>query len=134
MKYPLHTQSNAVVGETDQKLIAAIELPTQQIQEFCQKWQVTEFALFGSVLREDFRPDSDIDILVTFSSTAKRGLAETLQMHDELQVIFNREVDVIVKSAIKRSENWLRRKKKLVKTQEYFRISPSYLCNLIKNL
>jgi uncharacterized protein len=122
MKYPFHTQSNAVVGETDQKLIAAIELPIQQIQEFCQKWQVTEFALFGSVLREDFRPDSDIDILVTFSSTAKRGLAETLQMHDELQVIFNREVDLIVKSAIKRSENWLRRKNILESAQVIYAI------------
>ncbi|MGI0494720.1 nucleotidyltransferase family protein [Alkalinema pantanalense CENA528] len=58
--------------------IVAIELPTQQIQEFCQKWQVTEFALFGSVLRDDFRPDSDIDILITFSPVAQRGLIETL--------------------------------------------------------
>lgn len=90
--------------------IAAINLPMEQIQEFCQKWQVTEFALFGSVLRNDFRSDSDIDILITFSPTAKRGLAETLQMRDELQAIFNRKVDLIVKEAIKRSENWLRRK------------------------
>lgn len=97
--------------------IAAIELPIQQIQEFCQKWQVTEFALFGSVLRDDFRPDSDIDILVTFSPTAKRGLAETLQMRDELQVIFNRKVDLIVKAAIERSENWLRRKNILESAQ-----------------
>ena len=49
----------------------------EQIQEFCQKWQITEFALFGFVLREDFRPDSDIDILITFSRTAKRDLTET---------------------------------------------------------
>ena len=122
MKYPVHTQSNPVACETDQKLIVAIELPIQQIQEFCQKWQVTEFALFGSVLREDFRPDSDIDILVTFSSTAKRGLAETLQMRDELKVIFNRKVDLIVRSAIKRSENWLRRKNILESAQVIYAI------------
>jgi len=42
-----------------------INLPTEQIKAFCQKWQVTELALFGSVLREDFRSDSDIDILIT---------------------------------------------------------------------
>ncbi|BCU10169.1 hypothetical protein MAN88_07330 [Microcystis aeruginosa] len=59
----------------------------EQIKGFCQKWQVTELALFGSVLREDFRSDSDIDILITFSPTAKRGLTETLQMRDELQAI-----------------------------------------------
>ena len=65
----------------------------EQIKGFCQKWQVTELALFGSVLREDFRSDSDIDILITFSPTAKRGLTETLQMRDELQAIFDRKVD-----------------------------------------
>jgi predicted nucleotidyltransferase len=94
-----------------------IELPMEQIEEFCQKWQVTELALFGSVLREDFRPDSDIDILITFSPTAKRGLTETLQMPDELQAIFHRKVDLIVKSAIKRSDNWLRRKNILESAQ-----------------
>ena len=80
----------------------------EQIKGFCQRWQVTELALFGSVLREDFRSDSDIDILITFSPTAKRGLTETLQMRDELQAIFNRKVDLIVKASLKRSDNWLR--------------------------
>ncbi|MCZ8050066.1 MAG: nucleotidyltransferase family protein [Microcystis aeruginosa K13-05] len=80
----------------------------EQIKGFCQKWQVTELALFGSVLREDFRSDSDIDILITFSPTAKRGLTETLQMRDELQAIFDRKVDLIVKASLKRSDNWLR--------------------------
>jgi predicted nucleotidyltransferase len=97
--------------------ITAIDLPMEQIQEFCQKWQVTEFALFGSVLRDDFRSDSDIDILITFSPNAKRGLVETLQMRDELQAIFNRKVDLIVKAAIKRSKNWLRRKNILESAQ-----------------
>lgn len=90
--------------------ITAIELPMEKITEFCQRWQVTEFALFGSVLRDDFRPDSDIDILVTFSAEARRGLTETLQMSDDLEVIFGRKVDLIVKSAIERSKNWLRKK------------------------
>lgn len=80
------------------------------IAEFCQRWQISEFSLFGSVLREDFRPDSDIDILVTFAPDATRGLTETLQMQDELKILFDREVDLIIKSAIDRSENWLRRK------------------------
>jgi uncharacterized protein len=88
----------------------AIALPMEKITEFCDRWQITEFALFGSVLRDDFRDDSDIDVLVTFAPTAKRGLTETLQMRDELQAIFERDVDLIVKAAIERSENWLRRK------------------------
>jgi predicted nucleotidyltransferase len=109
----------------DSTRIISIDLPMDEIAEFCAhrrcgfavRWQVTEFALFGSVLRDDFRPDSDIDVLVTFSPTAKRGLTETLQMRDELQKIFGRKVDLIVKAAgakrwlrqIERSENWLRR-------------------------
>lgn len=97
--------------------ITAIELPMEEIAEFCRKWQVTEFALFGSILRDDFHPDSDIDILISFSPTAKRGLTETLQMRDELQVIFDRKVDLIVKAAIERSENWLRRKNILESAQ-----------------
>jgi len=98
----------------------AIELPIEQIQAFCQKWQITEFALFGSILREDFGSDSDIDVLLTFSPTAKRGLTETLQMRDELQAIFGRNVDLIVKAAIERSENWLRRKNILESAQTIY--------------
>lgn len=84
---------------------------------FCDRWQITEFALFGSVLRDDFRPDSDIDVLVTFAPNAKRGLSETLQMKDELQAMFDRNIDLIVRAAIERSENWLRRKNILESAQ-----------------
>jgi uncharacterized protein len=94
-----------------------IDLPIEQIKEFCDRWQIIEFALFGSVLRNDFRPDSDIDVLVTFAPDAKRGLSETLQMRDELQALFDRKVDFIVKAAIERSENWLRRKNILESAQ-----------------
>lgn len=94
-----------------------IELPIERIKEFCDRWQIVEFALFGSVLRDDFRPDSDIDVLVTFAPDAKRGLSETLQMRDELQALFGRKVDFIVKAAIERSENWLRRKNILESAQ-----------------
>jgi hypothetical protein len=79
------------------------------ITEFCQRWHIIEFAVFGSVLRSDFRPDSDIDVLVTFAPEAKRGLTETLQMQDELKGMFHREVDFIVKTALEKSQNWLRR-------------------------
>lgn len=97
--------------------LKTIEIPIEQIQDFCDRWQITEFALFGSVLGDDFRPDSDIDVLVTFAPEAKRGLSETLQMKDELQIIFGRNVDFIVKAAIERSENWLRRKNILESAQ-----------------
>jgi uncharacterized protein len=87
-----------------------IDLPMNEIQAFCLKWQIIELALFGSILRDDFKPDSDIDILVSFAPNTKRGLTEMLQMQDELEAIFKQKVDLIVKVAIERSENWLRRK------------------------
>lgn len=97
--------------------IQNIDVSKEEIAHFCQHWHITEFALFGSVLRDDFRPDSDIDVLVTFAPDAKRGLSETLQMKEELQAIFGRKVDFIVKAAIERSENWLRRKNILESAQ-----------------
>lgn len=97
--------------------LKTVDLPMEKIESFCQRWCITELALFGSVLRDDFRPDSDIDVLVTFSPTAQRGLSETVQMKDELQQILGREVDFIVKQAIERSENWLRRKNILESAQ-----------------
>lgn len=100
--------------------IKNIELPTNKIELFCQKWQITEFALFGSVLRDDFNQQSDIDILVSFDKDAKRGLTETIQMRDELEAMFQRRVDLIVKDAIMRSDNWLRRKNILESAQTIY--------------
>jgi predicted nucleotidyltransferase len=65
-----------------------------QISEFCQRWQITELALFGSVLRDDFRPDSDIDCLVKFSDDAHWTLLHIGKMEDELKTIFQRDVDL----------------------------------------
>jgi len=94
-----------------------IDLPMEQIQRFCDRWHITKFALFGSVLRDDFRPDSDVDVLVTFDSMSQRGLSETIQMRDELEALLGRKVDFIVKAAIERSENWLRRENILESAQ-----------------
>lgn len=86
-----------------------IQLPHDQLTQFCQRWKVRELALFGSVLRDDFRPDSDIDILVTFAPEAKRGVFVLAQMQAELETIFGRSVDLVSKRAIERSQNWIRR-------------------------
>jgi predicted nucleotidyltransferase len=82
----------------------------EAISNFCERWHIIEFALFGSVLREDFHSDSDIDVLVTFAPEYKRGLTETLQMKDELEAMFDRSVDFVVRIALEKSQNWLRRK------------------------
>jgi hypothetical protein len=62
-------------------LAVNINLPMPQIRRFCQHWQITEFALFGSVLREDFRPESDIDCLINFTDNAPWSLLDIVQMN-----------------------------------------------------
>jgi predicted nucleotidyltransferase len=80
-----------------------------EISEFCRRWQITELALFGSVLRDDFGPDSDLDVLVTFSSDAEWGLLDHYRMNRELITLLGREVDLLTRSAVEQSRNWLRR-------------------------
>lgn len=87
-----------------------IELPMPEIERFCQKWHLTEFALFGSVLRDDFRPeDSDVDVMVEFYPDAIPTFWGLDQMEDELKALFGREVDVITRFSIETSHNYLRR-------------------------
>jgi hypothetical protein len=76
-------------------------VPKEKIAEFCHKWMVTELALFGSVLRDDFRPESDIDILVTFSKDARWSLFDWVDMIDELKSIFGREVHLLSKGGLR---------------------------------
>jgi len=72
-----------------------------QIAEFCQRWHITEFALFGSVLRNDFRLDSDIDVLVTFAPAPGWSLFDWVDMKDELETLFERKVDIADKEGLK---------------------------------
>lgn len=89
--------------------IPHIDIPKETIAEFCIKWKIREFALFGSVLRDDFRPDSDIDVLVTFKEDAKHTLFDLVHMEKELKEIFGREVDIVSRRGIEASRNYIRR-------------------------
>ena len=86
-----------------------IEIPREKIIEFCQRWEIQEFALFGSVLRDNFRLDSDIDVLVKFAPNHRWTLFDHVDMQDELATIFGRKVDLVSKKAIERSRNYIRR-------------------------
>lgn len=97
--------------------LSNIPLPQTQLTEFCQRWKVRELALFGSVLRDDFQPNSDIDILITFAPEAKRGAFVLAQMQEELETIFGRNVDLVSKRAIERSQNPIRRQNILESAQ-----------------
>ncbi|PJC73678.1 MAG: DNA polymerase subunit beta [Syntrophobacterales bacterium CG_4_8_14_3_um_filter_58_8] len=85
-------------------------LPKEQIAEFCRRWRIEELSIFGSALREDFRPDSDVDVLVRFSPAARWGLFDLMRMEEELKAIFGREVDLVERSAVEQSRNYVRRK------------------------
>lgn len=78
-----------------------IRASSGQITEFCQRWNIIEFALFGSVLRDDFRPDSDIDVLVTFAPDQRLTWDDWLSMQKEIEVLFNRKVDLVSKEYLK---------------------------------
>ena len=86
-----------------------IDLPKEQIADFCRRWQITELALFGSVLRGDFDPDSDLDVLVTFASGADWSLLDHLRMEQELTELLGRKIDLLSKRAVEQSHNWIRR-------------------------
>jgi predicted nucleotidyltransferase len=78
-----------------------ITLPEERVADFCQRWKVVEMALFGSVLRDDFGPESDIDVLVTFQPDAPWSLWDILDMRDELHQIFGRQIDLVEKDALR---------------------------------
>ncbi len=87
-----------------------VHLDTDKLSHFCRRWDVSELALFGSVLREDFRPDSDIDVLVSFLPGVRRDLYDLVDMQDELEAIFGRRVDLVMREGIERSYNYIRKK------------------------
>ena len=80
------------------------------IRNYCQKWKIRELAVFGSVLRDDFREDSDIDVLVTFADDVRYTLFDLAHMGDELEAILGRSVDLIDRRAIEKSRNYIRRR------------------------
>ncbi|MHB8066711.1 MAG: nucleotidyltransferase family protein [Desulfobaccales bacterium] len=87
-----------------------IHIPQEQIAAFCQRWKIKELALFGSVLREDFHPDSDVDVLVTFEADGGFTFDNRVEMQDEIEKIFGRKVDLVERKLVERSENYIRRR------------------------
>jgi len=86
-----------------------IEVPQEAINAFCRKWKVTEFAFFGSVVRDDFGPESDIDVLVSFDPAVRYGLFDLVHMEDDLRGIFGRDVDLVTRKSVERTTSEWRR-------------------------
>ena len=87
-----------------------ITLPMAEIEAFCRKWQIAEMALFGSVLRADFGPESDVDVLVRYQPGTQHSLKAFLLMCEELERILERPVDIVNRASIDRSANYIRRR------------------------
>src|SRR5687767_15552869 len=92
-------------------------IPKAKLAAFCRRWKVSELAIFGYALREDFRPESDIDVLVSFFPEARVTLFDMARMQEELKAIFGREVDLVSKRGLENSRNYLRRKQILDSAQ-----------------
>jgi uncharacterized protein len=86
-----------------------IPIPVDEIAAFCRKWHIKEFAVFGSVLRDDFGPNSDIDCLVTFHPGSQRSLDDWMAMETELRSLLGRPVDLVERRLVEQSENYIRR-------------------------
>jgi len=81
-------------------MTANLPIPAERIADFCRKWNVAELSLFGSILRDDFRPDSDVDVLVAFPPGFSPSLEDWLAMEDELQAMFGREIDLVERRCV----------------------------------
>ena len=78
-----------------------------ELSDFCERWQITELSLFGSILRNDFGPDSDIDLLVKYAPGVSRRLADHTRMEEEMAEMLGRKIDLCSKLGVEHSRNWI---------------------------
>ena len=97
-----------------------IDLPHAAIADFCHKWKIVRLDLFGSALRADFGPESDVDFLYTTAPDARLSLFGLMQMERELSEIVGRKVDLIDREGIEQSRNGIRRREILEHAELYY--------------
>ncbi len=97
-----------------------IAIPDEALAAFCRRWKIGELAFFGSVLRADFGPKSDVDVLATFGVDANWSLFDHLHMEEELARLLGRNVDIVDRRVIEKSANWIRRRAILESAQPYY--------------
>jgi predicted nucleotidyltransferase len=100
------------------QVAARIPIPEEKIDNFCRKWGVQRFELFGSVLRDDFDPNrSDVDVMVTLSPNRLYTLFDIVHMEEELATLFGRNVHLTERSTVEKSENYIRQRSILSESQ-----------------
>jgi predicted nucleotidyltransferase len=81
--------------------IPQVSVPHEAVAELCRRWKVVELSFLGSVMREDFRADSDVDVLVSFTRGAAWSLLDLVAMQNELSTLVGRPVDLIEEAALR---------------------------------
>lgn len=97
-----------------------IELAEENIAAFCRRNHIRSLAFFGSVLRDDFGPDSDVDVLVEFEPAEQPGLMELAEIESELCQILGRKADMVERRAVEESENYIRRRHILLSVETVY--------------
>ena len=87
-----------------------LTIPKHRLAAFCQANEVRRLWIFGSAVRDDFGPESDIDVLVEFAKEARHSLFDMVRMEEELREVFGRKVDLVERAGVERSRNYLHRK------------------------
>jgi predicted nucleotidyltransferase len=100
-----------------------LQVPDEAIADFCRRWKITQIEAFGSVLRDDFGPGSDVDLLVTFEPDSGIDLFDVIDMKDELADIIGRSVDLIERAAVEKSQNPFRRHSILSTAQVVYQVA-----------
>src|SRR5882724_202567 len=104
-----------------------IPFPVKEIDDFCHRWNLLNLALFGSVLRSDFRPDSDVDVLVTFDPAARPTLLHLVRMQRELENIFGRRVDLLERGGVEEMSNPITATKSFIPQRCFMRDERAFL-------
>jgi predicted nucleotidyltransferase len=101
-------------------MISDLRYDTASLESFCHRWKISELSFFGSVLRNDFRPDSDVDVLVEFLPTNTWDLLDLAAMEHELAQILGRSVDIVTRNSLKQSRNQIFRNHVLANVRPIF--------------
>lgn len=108
------------MSQATEEMKMHIVVDKKHIADFCRQWNIVELGFFGSVLREDFGPYSDVDVLVSFAPDAQWGLLDHVQMEEELGALLRRKVELVNRRSIEQSPNWIRRHAILDSAQPYY--------------
>jgi len=98
---PLYSVSEAMERGKRSTVLQRLAVPKRAVLSLCRKYKISAFSFFGSVTRDDFRPDSDVDVLVEWKPGANPSLFDLVGLRDELSELFRRKVDVVTKGALR---------------------------------